>query len=228
MSGITVGMTTSSENYVIEAQISEPKFKLFFNGYELTLFFKKNKFTYPAVSGRPIEQDGKIIFDYSKERQKMANIGPIPEGQYFILPSEITTMNDLSVLDKALVDISTITTPFGLKLGSFPGGYFSWGRVRSRIYKEDSSSTTRDNFFIHGGAKAGSAGCIDLWKHNDEFFEKLKECLDNMPVEKIPLEVNYNNVSISCDANLNYRIVTHPYWGNSSIGIYMTDKCQKE
>ena len=33
-------------------------------------------------------------------------------------------------------------------------------------------AVTRNNFFIHGGAEAGSAGCIDLWDKNELFFEK--------------------------------------------------------
>ncbi|RDU60225.1 hypothetical protein [Helicobacter sp. MIT 14-3879] len=40
----------------------------------------------------------------------------------------------------------------------------------------EGQTITRKNFFIHGGAEAGSAnyinfGCIDLWKDNEEFFK---------------------------------------------------------
>jgi len=41
---------------------------------------------YGAVSGKPLE-DG--TFDYSQERQKLANVGPILAGRYWINPADL-------------------------------------------------------------------------------------------------------------------------------------------
>ncbi len=38
-----------------------------------------------------------------------------------------------------------------------------WGRWRIRLHpKRGTKSYGRDNFFLHGGSKPGSAGCIDF------------------------------------------------------------------
>ncbi|MCX2683919.1 hypothetical protein OQH60_08630 [Campylobacter sp. MIT 21-1685] len=76
------------------------------------------------------------------------------------------------------------------------------------LHITDSKGQTiiRNNFFIHGGWAAGSAGCIDLWKNNDEFFriflkyvKKYKEeILNNQG--KIPLIVKYEDTTkVECD-----------------------------
>lgn len=54
---------------------------------------------------------------------------------------------------------------------------FICGTIRIPIQTKTKTPTnaqeqtiTREDFFIHGGAEAGNAGCIDLWKNNDIFF----------------------------------------------------------
>ncbi|MCX2752205.1 hypothetical protein, partial [Campylobacter sp. MIT 21-1682] len=61
--------------------------------------------------------------------------------------------------------------------GQWKSGTPAWGTIRIPIQPKvvtltDSKGQTiiRNNFFIHGGWAAESAGCIDLWKNNDEFF----------------------------------------------------------
>ena len=60
--------------------------------------------------------------------------------------------------------------------GTWRGGTASWGE--SRVWLEASKETNtydRSGFSVHGGAEPGSAGCIDLTNHIDEFtqwFEK--------------------------------------------------------
>lgn len=59
------------------------------------------------------------------------------------------------------------------------------------------------------GAEAGSAGCIDLWKNNNEFFRILLEYVEQYKDEildnqgKIPLIVKYeDNTTMECDDSL--------------------------
>lgn len=59
---------------------------LTFNGKLLAAMGTVGGLRYPAVSGRP---DAKGNFDYSLERQKIADQGSIPEGEYWIQPSEL-------------------------------------------------------------------------------------------------------------------------------------------
>ncbi|WP_244298091.1 hypothetical protein [Actinobacillus vicugnae] len=158
---ISIGRTTDDTTKQIESITISRKIKLYFNGIELKLFIDNEIIIFPAVSGRPIEytENGEVrfLFDYSKERQKLANIGPIPEGNYFIKTTQIQKMANLSMIDKVMVDLSIVTTIAGVKISKFPGGYYAWGSARVRIYKQD-NLIKRDNFFIHGGPEAGSAG----------------------------------------------------------------------
>ena len=45
-------------------------------------------YTYRGVSGQPLNEGG---FDYSATRQQESGKGPIPEGAYWIKPSEMWT-----------------------------------------------------------------------------------------------------------------------------------------
>lgn len=81
---------------------------------------------------------------------------------------------------------SWILSKFGArKRGAFYGGSYAWGTIRIPIQPKTITLTdskgntiTRKNFFIHGGAEAGSAGCIDLWKNNNEFFRVFLEYVE--------------------------------------------------
>ena len=56
--------------------------------------------------------------------------------------------------------------------GEWPGGQSSWGRYRFWLTPAPSTETLgRDKFSIHGGSSPGSAGCIDLTDHMDEFAD---------------------------------------------------------
>jgi hypothetical protein len=65
--------------------------------------------------------------------------GPIPPGEYTLNPSEISK---------------------GSWLRDLTG---DWGDYRAPLHPNDGTNTLgRDNFFLHGGDKPGSAGCIDV------------------------------------------------------------------
>lgn len=159
------------------------KLSLFFNGKVLIFRVVENdkilRFNYKAVSGRPLK-DGS--FDYSKQRQKLPSIGPLPEGNYYIKPQEIQYAKDRTTIDKIIGNIG---------MGTMPGGERSWGIGRVWIYPQSViiDGVERGDFSIHGGDTPGSAGCIDLTSNDRSFFDVLEKYKGKC--EKISLKVNY-------------------------------------
>jgi len=110
-----------------------------------------------------IDEATTLIFVYSKEHQKLPNEGPLPEGLYSInksgfKPGEnengLQKWSDLSLAQK-------IASYWGG--GSWGGGNgkSSWGSYRWRLKEENVDTYGRKGFFLHGGSKWGSKGCID-------------------------------------------------------------------
>jgi Protein of unknown function (DUF2778) len=94
-------------------------------------------------------------FDYSVARQKVAGNGPIPEGDYWIKPSQ---------------------------LREFMFADDGWGVARITIHPRTATVThSRGGFFIHGGKVFGSSGCIDLASGMDSFRNKLKTLAPPIP-----------------------------------------------
>ncbi len=123
-------------------------------------------FKYPAVSGKPADGG----FDYSVERQKKRNEGPIPAGRYWITPSEIWEASLIHWI-----------------LGQTSG----WGNFRVSIHPYPNTTTHgRGGFFIHGGDVPGSAGCIDLTNKIDKFIRDLRSGVRESSCH-IPLTVEY-------------------------------------
>jgi hypothetical protein len=99
---------------------------------------------YPATSGRDGVTDTSV-------RDK----GPIPEGTYTMDPK----------------DISQAT---GIK-GWIRKWLGDWGDYRVTLKPDPGTDTKgRDGFFIHGGEKPGSAGCIDVGAGDKSLFPILK------------------------------------------------------
>jgi hypothetical protein len=141
-------------------------FSLRFNGQVLQAQGAKNIIHFPAVSGRPI--NGK--FDYSQNRQKEADQGPIPEGEYWIQPSELQQN----------------------AWYRYKNSRSGWGDYWITIHPYPSTETyKRGGFFIHGGSTPGSAGCIDLTMNMNRFVEALADELKDKGICHIPLTVWY-------------------------------------
>jgi RHS repeat-associated protein len=76
--------------------------------------------------------------------------GPIPPGNYSLDPSQISEGGFLRNL-----------------LGD-------WGKYRAPLTPDSSTNTYgRDGFFLHGGKKPGSAGCIDVGSGDKTLFPNL-------------------------------------------------------
>lgn len=114
--------------------------------------------SWAAISGRPGSQ--------SESFSNIPDTGPIPSGSWSITTSSIINMDDLSLWRQVASETGLVSPR---------GGVSSWGNTFVRIEAADGTETYgRSGFYLHGGAHAGSAGCIDLVGGNDAFFEFIK------------------------------------------------------
>ena len=151
----------SIENATFEKPVNvKPGQYAVFDGKKFTLYENdKPIMSWDAVSGK----DGYR----SPEYQNMKDTGPIPEGIYVARQSELQFYKDITWDNRLRSAVG---------FGTWRGGTDSWGE--SRVWLEPSKETNtydRSGFSVHGGAEPGSAGCIDLTHHIDEFtqwFEK--------------------------------------------------------
>lgn len=91
----------------------------------------------------------------------------------------------------------------------------------------------RGDFFIHGGAEAGSAGCIDLWKNNNEFFRVFLEYVERYKEKilknqgRIPLIVKYaDSTKIECDDRLHIQMQQMPNARFKEPFLFTTGNCR--
>ncbi len=151
-------------------QCAKSNLSLVFNGQILILTIGGTNAvekSYRAVSGKP---DARMNFDYSKDRQKIPDVGPIPEENYWITPHELW--------ENAWYK---------------QGSRDAWGNYRIAIHPYPAAKTYgRGGFFIHGGKFFGSAGCIDLASNMNKFIEDLHKALPGGKNCYIPLSVKYN------------------------------------
>lgn len=139
---------------------------LHFNGKTIRATGAKAVIAYSAVSGRPSE--GK--FDYSAERQKIRDQGPIPEGEYWIQLHELQENSWYRLRNPRP----------------------AWGDFWITIHPYPATETHgRGGFFIHGGTAPGSAGCIDLVTGMSAFVAALASELEGKSRCYIPLTVRY-------------------------------------
>lgn len=194
-------------------EFSKHIISLLFDGISLRLIINDNgsvtRYTFQAVSGAAQSLNGKNYFTYQKDRQYLKNSGPIPEGEYFITPLSENEDECIQYWDDMDVSQRLLSV---VERGKWKNGIPAWGRVRIPIQPKtielvkNGEIITRGNFFIHGGIMAGSAGCIDLWRGNEKFFEIFLNCIDKYKTEilssggKIPLIVKYEyNTKMECD-----------------------------
>jgi hypothetical protein len=146
-------------------------FSLLFDGYYLK--FQVGYDTDSAWHARSGLSSGQN-FDYTEERQKWSDVGPIPKGEYWVQNFQITSPK-------------------------MPFSYRSWGNHRLTIHQIPNTVTYgRGGFFIHGGSVFGSKGCIDLAYGMDSFVAKMRE---KVPAESdkhcyLPLTVRYATTKV--------------------------------
>ena len=187
-----------------------------FDGEFLSIHITYNELkqvhSFKAVSGAPIKSGSNYFFDYSKKRQLLANEGPVPEGTYYITPLSSNKDDAIQYWEK-LDNVQHFKA--SIAMGSWPGGKKSWGSVRIPILPksitllDENKEIKRKNFFIHGGEKAGSRGCIDLCENDMQFFEILLSYIELIKSEnKIPLIIKYKQKNIKCNSDLKLKFCT--------------------
>ncbi len=120
--------------------------------------------TYPGVSGRTGYQ--------SPEYQGALNKGPIPEGIWKAKQNRYQNINDDTLIGRIKNSLGG---------GLWPGGEKAWGEHRVWLDPQtDTDTKGRTGFSIHGGAIAGSAGCIDLTKCMPDFASDFKAYGDDL------------------------------------------------
>jgi hypothetical protein len=93
-----------------------------------------------ATSGR-----GSCKNNPSLACQKKSFEGPLPVGEYYIYPHELSDPNPLYDIARTVFHLA------------------DWGDFRIRLHPRIQTKTFgRNNFFLHGGGIPGSAGCIDV------------------------------------------------------------------
>lgn len=129
-------------------------------------FGNKGQLTYwlanPSKETNKISSSGKAItIPITSGRigitdQRLKGQGPIPRGNYWIDPKEISG-GYIKALKWNLMD-------------------GDWGLYRTPLHPEMGTQTYgRDGFFLHGGNLPGSAGCIDVGEFDETIFYILKE-----------------------------------------------------
>ncbi|TQR50219.1 hypothetical protein DMC01_12830 [Campylobacter troglodytis] len=233
---------------------NETPIRLLFDGQFLSIIVnnqaKIEKFSFQAVSGVAQTKDGKSYFTYEKERQALKNEGPIPEGEYFITPlsENINEGVQFLELDDEFIGVISIAASLASnfiklpikKFGKFYGGSYAWGAVRiliqpktRKIISSQNEEIIRADFFIHGGASAGSAGCIDLWKNNNDFFKVLLEYVKQNKDQilqnqgKIPLSVKYDDgLKINCDDKIYLQAQNISNYKFKKLFLFTTNGCR--
>lgn len=138
---------------------------LSFNGTVLTMRHGKRAYIYQARAGQP-DSSG---FRYGWAIQRVEDVGPIPEGTYWINPNEMAPLWWKPWLSSS-----------------------SWGSHRITIHPFTLTEMHgRGGFFIHGGSAFGSGGCIDLTGRMEEFVRNLKREVGSNNNCQIHLTVNY-------------------------------------
>lgn len=95
------------------------------------------------------------------EHQGKKNKGPLPEGDWILRQSERQDIKNLSTWERA---------KSALGKGKWRGLENSWGNTRVWLEPGEGTDTKgRRDFSVHGGTDPGSAGCIDLTSHMDDF-----------------------------------------------------------
>lgn len=146
-----------------QCKINKTLVSLAFDGVNISL---STGGSWPAFSGKPIitsvtkttflgtvTETDQLTFDYSTARQGMKNIGPIPEGKWYIETCEQRSSQ----------------TNWTMWYANAAWGDYAWS-----IHPDIGTDTRgRDGFFIHGGDVPGSAGCIDMLRNESQLAAML-------------------------------------------------------
>ncbi len=133
-------------------------------------------------------------FDYSKERQKMRDQGPIPEGGYWI-----SSCHEDSADGKNNPKGEGSSRHKWWSPRQSHWGDYSWPiTALPGTNTNDTTGKPRSNFFVHGGVSFGSAGCIDIAGSDGNFHNFMDGVrASNSGCCYIKINVKYPNQTVT-------------------------------
>jgi hypothetical protein len=196
-------------------QVLDPNASLLFDGDELHWIVNGVKVkAWDAISGltwknTPPSEWNKMLNRYTQNRQewsKQKDAGPLPEGKYSAGPLETRTGEPVGGLRAAWLVSTGQVEKDTTQNKSFSSdtniSKISWGNYRMRITPTGGQEMyDRSAFYIHGGAIAGSHGCIDLTDEMDDFSKFFGIWTSSTGKKTIPLTVKYENSMINTVIN---------------------------
>ena len=94
-------------------------------------------------------------------------------------------VTDPTISGQGPIPLGTYTAdPQPISEGGFLRNFLGdWGKYRVPLKADDGTQTFgRDGFFLHGGKKPGSAGCIDVGGNDTDLFGHLRNAPGSVPV----------------------------------------------
>lgn len=163
--------------------------------YASERYHPEDRYIPPARGGAQLRFNGSVLFlampggevrSYPATSGKGTTYDPIPEGRFWVNPTEFASIG----IRKPWWTASRI-----INQGDSPGEAWewaekqeeAWGSWRLPIHPFPDTDTTdaggrvRGGFFIHGGTEPGSAGCIDLTLRMDAFRDDLLSASVRIP-----------------------------------------------
>jgi hypothetical protein len=175
-----------------------------FDGRHLTIYADDQEtFRWSAQSGRPVPLDPKHaaecgvdpVTETYMNNPRLVGIkefGPIPEGEYRFSAAGIQL---LTPSEEENLRVRSHEYSIKTRLYQVPGGDWGNGLVALRPVRLEKgpcgNAPGRTDFFLHGGVRAGSSGCIDI---GDEHFAQLANWLQGFP-GTITVSVHYEHAA---------------------------------
>jgi len=135
----------------------------------------------------------KNLFTSKKEKSKLKDFGPTPEGEYYIgklESSKLGKTNPFMDLIKFIFKSGESGHDWNSNTANTR---ISWGYYRAPIIPKSGTNTYgRGSFYIHGGLLPASHGCIDLTTGMDDFAKFYSSWATKYKKNRIPLTVKYS------------------------------------
>jgi hypothetical protein len=138
--------------------------------------------------------------DWSIDPKLSKDFGPIPPGEYYLNGLQESNADKTNMLidfvrgfyDKIMDPKAAEKTIWG---ANYSVSKASWGYYRCPIVSKSGTKTYgRDAFYVHGGAVAGSHGCIDLTSEMEDFAKFYTKWMVASKKRQLPLKVKYKSM----------------------------------
>ena len=149
-----------------------------FDGYSFKIFHRGSVVkSWDAVSGRGKKpNDNRRTVCQTGKYQACEDIGPTPEGTWYI------SQNEIQYADNITMGNYTSNKPQALYWEKLPSkvrnkissknDLSAYGAMRVLLHPDAATQTyDRDHLYVHGGKYKGSAGCIDLTNKISDFID---------------------------------------------------------